>query len=108
MKALVRPETIDIPRQASGFSAKTAECSLMLIRNTEGPQDFGQSILVELRIGSRSWNLSDIHDTINVRFPQQLSEIFEAPIRVANGEEGKLHAVPSSCVVEGTAFMSRD
>src|SRR5262249_5551562 len=38
MEALVRPETNDIPRQASAFPAKAAERSRMLIRNVEACQ----------------------------------------------------------------------
>jgi hypothetical protein len=80
----------------------------MLIRNTESYQGSRQRFLVELRIGSRSRNLSDIHDTLNVRFAQQLNETFKASTRVANGEEGKLHATSSSHMVEGAAFMGCD
>src|SRR5690348_673894 len=75
MEALVGPETIDVSRQASAIPATAAERSHMLIPNVEGRQGFGQRVLVALRIGTRFWDLSDIHDTSNRRSDQQLNEV---------------------------------
>ena len=91
VKALVRPEAVDILRQDSRFSAKAAECSHVFIGNVEGRQSVRKRVLVELRIGSRPRNRSDIRDKMNFDFTQQLDELLEASVRMADREEGNLH-----------------
>ena len=81
----------------------------MLIGDVEGRQSVGKCILVELRIGSRPRNRSDVRDKINVGSSQQLDELLEASVGMANREEGKLHTSPSlRCVFERAALVGRD
>ena len=81
----------------------------MLIGNVEGRQSVGKRVLVELRIGSRPRNRSDIRDKINSDGPQQLDKLLEASVRMADREEGNLHISPLfRCVFKSAALMGRD
>jgi hypothetical protein len=91
VKALVRPEAVDILRRDSRFSAKAAECSHVFIGNVEERQSVRKRVLVELRIGSRPRNRSDIRDKMSLDFTQQLDELLDASVRMADREEGNLH-----------------
>lgn len=86
MKTLVRPEICP--------SAKTAEYCHVFIGNVEGRQSVGKRVLIELRIGSRPRNRSDIRDKINFGSTQQLDELLETSVGMADREEWKLHASP--------------
>jgi hypothetical protein len=109
MKALVRPEAVDILRRGLRLPAKTTECCHVLIGDVEGRQSVGKCILVELRIGSRPGNRSDVREKLDVGFSQQLDELLEASVGMADREEGKLHTSPSlRCVFERAALVGRD
>ena len=106
VEAVVRPEAVDVPRQGSRLSAKAAEWRHVFIANTEAHQGSGERILVELRIGPRPRNRSDIRDERYIGSPQQLDELLEASVRMADGAEWELHASPLfRCALEGTAFV---
>ena len=108
VEAFICPECIDVRRHGTGFSAEAAERSHVLIANVEGCQSFRQRVHVELRIGPGPRNCSDVHDPIDSRFTQQLDKLLEASVGMADREEGKGHAAPSSCMVERAALVRRD
>ena len=109
MKAFVRPEPVDILRCGFCLPAKPAECCHVLIVDVEGRQSVGKRIFVELRIGSRPRNCSDVREKLNLGFSQQLDELLEASGGMADREEGKLHTPPSlRCEFERPALMGRD
>src|SRR5205814_10468037 len=94
MEVPIRPETVDIRRYGSRLFAKTAEGTLMLIRNADGHQSAGKRVLVELRIGFGHRDFSDIRDKVNMGSTQQLDELLDASVGMADREEGKLHTPP--------------
>jgi hypothetical protein len=79
----------------------------MFVRNAESRQSFGKPILIELRIDFRHRHFSDVRDNADLSPSQQLSKLFEASVRMADGEEWKLHT-SLSCIVEGTALVGCD
>jgi len=93
MKALVRPESVDVVRQGSRLSAQAAECGHMFVRNVVGRQRVGQRLLVELRVRSRSRNLSDIRNDSNIGCSQQLGKFLVASVGMADGEERRLQVL---------------
>jgi len=108
VETLVRPETVDVPRQPFAFPAQAPQGCHMLIGNAAGCQGRWQSLLVELRIGSRSRHLPDIHDPFHPGFGQQCHEVLNAAVGVADGEKWKRHVSPASCVFEGVPLVGRD
>ena len=95
VEALIRPEAIDIGRRASNFPAKAAEGGHVLIGDADSRQGVGKRVLVELRIGSRSRNRSDVRDKGDLSSRQQLDEFREASVGMADGEEGQRRTPPS-------------
>jgi hypothetical protein len=64
--------------------------------------------VIELRVGSRPGELSDVHKSLDSRLDQQLDELFEAAIGMADGEERQFHRSPASYVFEDGAPVGRD
>ena len=67
--------------------AKTADGSRMLIGNADCRQSVGKRVRIELRIGSRPRNRSDIRDKINMGSTHQLSELLGASVGMADHEK---------------------
>ncbi|CAH1690136.1 hypothetical protein CHELA1G11_20628 [Hyphomicrobiales bacterium] len=106
VKALVGPETIDLRRNVADFSAQPAECGEVLIGNLEGRQCLWQRILVELRIGFRPRDLSDVHNASDMGTTQERNEILKAAVGMTDREEGMRLSPPLSRVLEGAALVS--
>src|SRR5574340_386781 len=108
MEALIRPETVDIPRYRFCFSAKPTEGSHMVIRNVEAHRRVEKRILSELRIGSGHRDFSDVRHKANIGSGQQPGTLFEAAVGMADCEEWKLHSSPLSGLFESAALMGGD
>jgi len=94
VEADVGPQAVHIRRQAAVLAAQATECGGVLVGDTAGRERGGERIVVELRIGSRARDLPDIHDAFDARPLQDVLELAEAAVGVANREEGQVHERP--------------
>ena len=102
VEALVGPEAVDVLRRASHLCAKAAQRGHVFVGNANGRQGIWKRVFVELRIGSRLGNCSDIRDKLNLSSLQQFDELPEASVGMADGEERKPHTSSSRVVKRAT------
>lgn len=92
VEAFVGPEGVGVWGDFLAFSTQTAEGGDVLVGDFIGSERVGKRVLIELRIGARSWNRADINEFLDTRSAEEFGEFLDASVRVADGEERESHA----------------
>ncbi|VVM05489.1 hypothetical protein MAMC_00621 [Methylacidimicrobium cyclopophantes] len=70
--------------------AQTSQGSHMRISNIVSCQRSRKGLFVELRIVSRTWNGSDVDDTLNLFGLQNPKKLLQGPSAVSKGKDGRV------------------
>ena len=69
------------------LSAKAAKFRDMFVADPPRCQRFGETVSIELRIGTGSRHGSYVNDEIDAGFPEEIDEFGDRPGGMADGEE---------------------